>query len=241
MQIAPAHFVVIPTHNRHVELAALLDSIPARAFVLVIDNASEPPVALPSGFLSAEFDRLLGRRISAVRDSEQPPNLSRLWNIGLDWAAALNESTRFDQYFVTVLNDDAVMHPRYFEAAEHAFRFTNAAIVFPNRPGRAIKERGHMLHREQPRSPVDFSARLTGWCFTLRGSVGLRADESMRWWCGDNDLEQQAMNHGGTVMLQDVEVDNLYADLSTVTNPALQAQTRKDMATFVEKWGFRPW
>jgi hypothetical protein len=234
------HFVVIPTHDRPNELAALLAAIPLRVAVLVIDNASDPSITGEAGFKGDQFDQFLGRRIRVIRDEEQPPNLSRLWNIGLDWAAKLQHPV-FNEHYVTILNDDAVIEPGYFDAVEAGFQYTSAAIAFPNRPGRMLKERGHMLHREQPRCPVDFTARLTGWCFTLRGSIGLRADERLRWWCGDNDLEMQAMEHGGTVMLQDTHVGNLYADVSTVTSDALSRQTKLDMATFVKKWGFRPW
>lgn len=239
------HYAVIPTHERPNELAALLAAIPLRVTVLVIDSASDPSITGEAGFKGDQFDQFLGRRIQVIRDEEQPPNLSRLWNIGLDWARRLHcsslQAPPFGDHLVTILNDDAVMGPGYFDAVEAGFQYTSAAIAFPNRPGRMLKERGHMLHREQPRCPVDFTARLTGWCFTLRGSIGLRADERLRWWCGDNDLEMQAMEHGGTVMLQDTCVGNLYADVSTVSSPELQAQTKLDMATFVEKWGFRPW
>lgn len=232
------HFVVIPTHNRPYELAALLNRIPVSAYVLVIDNASEPSITGDAGFKGDMFDKFLGRRIRVIRDEEQPPNLSRLWNIGLNWADGFQDPV-FNEHFVTILNDDAMIEPHYFEAVDAAFRHTDAAITFPNRGMLAAK--GTMLHREAPRTPVPLNQRLTGWCFTLRGSIGLRADERLRWWCGDNDLEMQAMEHGGTVMLQDTYVQNLYADISTVTSDALSRQTKLDMATFVEKWGFRPW
>ena len=49
------------------------------------------------------------------------------------------------------------------------------------------------------------------------------------------------MLHGGTAMLEHVHVGNRYADVSTVTSDELSRQTRLDMDTFVEKWGFRPW
>lgn len=69
MAIMTLTFAVIPTHDRPAELLQTIASLglpPDR--VLVIDNASTPPVA----DIAAQV----------VRDEEQPPNISRLWNIG---------------------------------------------------------------------------------------------------------------------------------------------------------------
>jgi hypothetical protein len=85
----------------------------------------------------------------------------------------------------------------------------------------------------------------------VRGSSGLRADERMRWWCGDNDIEMSALAHGrGTYAVPGCVFQpadgsqgllHRFPDQSTAASPALQAQTGKDMDTYVAKWGFRPW
>lgn len=245
-------YAVIPTHNRPDELAALLRSIPPDAHVLVIDNASEPAVQTS---LPLEF---LGRRIEIKRDEEQPPNLSRLWNIGLDWAAGLEQRQlrcdymlaadesavlRAPEYAVAILNDDVVLPSGFLGHMADALEHHGADIAFP---GPYANETLRCVRK----GPVQSLAhRMTGWCFVLRGSAGLRADERLRWWCGDDDLEQQALQGGrGTVGVAqrvfntgsyDTDLRHLHPDESTVG--VLREQTEKDMATFVKKWGFRPW
>ncbi len=229
-------YAVIPTHNRPGDLAALLASIPESVYVLVVDNASEPPLSGLAGLRGPEFLQFLGRRIQVHRDEEQPPNLSRLWNIGLDWAAELHQFCcgNNDHYAVAVLNDDVVLPPNFFDVMSRAFEVWTADIAFPGATFRANVDGG----------PVGLADRMTGFCFVVRGSSGIRADEQLRWWCGDDDIEQQALQHArGTVrvLFPPGAIVHHHPDQSTAANPVLQEQTRQDMATFVEKWGFRPW
>lgn len=223
-------FAVIPTHNRPAELTELLASIPPEVSVLVIDNASDPSICGAAGLRGDQFTQFLGRRIRVVRDEEQPPNLSRLWNIGLDWAAELAAGA---EYAVAVLNDDVVLPPDFFDVMSRAFEVWSADVAFPGATFRANVDKG----------PVGLADRMTGFCFVVRGHSGIRADERMRWWCGDDDIEQQALQRGGTVRVPfpDGAIRHRHPDQSTAANPVLQEQTGKDMATFVDKWGFRPW
>jgi len=232
-------YAVIPTHNRPEELAALLDSIPPDVHVLVIDNASEPKTqfSLPI--------RLLGRRIQVMREEEQPPNLSRLWNLGLDWAENL-ETYCADvlpeyagDYAVAILNDDVVLPKGFLWTMAAELINHQVDISFPG----SVGQRCH-VNREKTRAP-GLGLRMTGWCFMVRGGSGLRADERLRWWCGDDDLERSAAVHGrGTVRFELTPATaaglvHRYPDQSTTG--VLAEQTHKDMATFVAKWGQRPW
>jgi glycosyltransferase involved in cell wall biosynthesis len=231
------HYAVIPTHNRPTELAELLRSIPPDVHVLVIDNASEPPVQFS---LPLEF---LGRRLEIRRDEEQPPNLSRLWNIGLVWADRLEEYCAdvlpeyAGEHAVTVLNDDVVLPPEFFDLMGSALTATGTDVAFPCPLGQP----DFYINRERPFPGLGL--RMTGWCFTVRGSSGLQADERLRWWCGDDDLQASAVRHGrGTVGVffePGSGPKHRYPDQSTVG--VLREQTDKDMATFVKKWGQRPW
>jgi len=233
-------YAVIPTHNRHDDLADLLDSIPPDVHVVVIDNASEPDVqfALPL--------RFLGRRIQVLRDEEQPPNLSRLWNLGLDWSERLHrlddgtlpDEQPLEEYAVAILNDDVVLPPVFLKLMAEELVKHNVDIAFPGGIGDRC-----WVNEHQPFPGVGL--RMTGWCFVVRGSSGLRADESLRWWCGDDDLQAQAvMNSRGTVRVgmfghQAEGLRHKYPDESTIG--VLREQTDADMATFVAKWGRRPW
>ena len=92
-------------------------------------------------------------------------------------------------------------------------------------------------HRED--APCAIETRLTGWAFVLRGEAGLRLDERFRWWCGEDDVSMRARRAGGLVHVGGYPVPNTGANSSTVG--VLAEQAAKDMQTFVDKWGVRPW
>ncbi len=234
-------YAVIPTHNRHEDLAALLRTIPADVHVLVIDNASEPP--------SSEHDLFQLRmtelaRTHVVRDEEQPPNLSRLWNIGLDWAHTMSNHDpdwrrpALDprpEYAVAILNDDVVLSPNLLGFLAKEMAHHDVDIAFPGH-GTSCD-----VNTTDPFPGV--ARRMTGWCFLVRGSSGIRADESLRWWCGDDDIQADAVRNGrgsvGVFLEPEYKPTHKHPDESTVG--VLREQTDKDMTTFVEKWGQRPW
>lgn len=236
-------YAVIPTHNRPTELAELLSSIPAIVDVLVIDNASTPPV----DWSNLRQPGNPGAWTQTIRDEEQPPNLSRLWNIGLDWASKQEDihtecdvdTCANEDYAVAILNDDVVLPSGFLELMAHELKFHGVDIAFPSPVGFPDM----LVNRDRPFPGLGI--RLTGWCFMVRGSSGLRADESLRWWCGDDDLQAQAVRNGrGTVgvVLPPVMRHCLvhrYPDQSTTG--VLREQTERDMTTFVKKWGQRPW
>jgi glycosyltransferase involved in cell wall biosynthesis len=242
-------YAIIPTHNRTAELEMLMASIGPGVDILVIDNASRPSTKEIVLAYADERSRIDRRPyINYIRDEEQPPNLSRLWNVGLDWAQRVQraviehgEATADEEYAVAILNDDVVLPAEFIERMARALLMLDVDIAFPG-PHRHS-------HVNRRKGPVPLHERMAGWCFVVRGSSGLRADERLRWWCGDDDLEQSALQGGrGTVAVgQNVfntgdpstDLRHLYPDQSTVG--VLREQTEKDMATFVKKWGFRPW
>ncbi|GAA1281272.1 glycosyltransferase family 2 protein [Saccharothrix xinjiangensis] len=223
-------YVVVPTHNRNELVLELVQSLelPAER-VLIIDNASNPPV--PPAPSIDEFNPP-PPVATLLLDFEQPPNLSRLWNLGIDWA---EKQAGGREHAVAVLNDDVVLPPLFLDYMVSALRQTGADIAFPDQHGRV-----GLLHRTIP-GPVPLRERMTGYAFVLRGGVGLRADERFRWWCGDDDLEWQALERGGTVCVGGIGVQHLYPDRSTRSRPELEAQTHRDRTAFVQKWGRAPW
>lgn len=233
-------YAVIPTHNRHDELSELLATIPHFVETLVIDNASTPAVFEHPRFLQRT------RGWEVIRDDEQPPNLSRLWNIGLQWAADRyakyydrpNKLSLSNEYGVAVLNDDVLLSPGLLTALAAKLIQHDVDIAFPGPVGTR-----DFVNRELPFPGT--ALRMTGWCFMVRGSSELRADESLRWWCGDDDIQAQAVTHGrGSVRvgLRDFEVAGLqHRHPDEQTTGVLREQTEVDMKTFVAKWGQHPW
>lgn len=217
------YWAVVTTHNRHAELEQLLAGLRANEIpvhqIVVIDNASDMPVRSDLG-------------ITLVRDGEQPPNLSRLWNVGLDYVA---DQARGDDYVVAVLNDDLLVPPDLMRKLTAAMDRTGAALAYPNQFGHAAE----ILHVAP--APVDLTTRIVGFCFALRGSAEVRADERLRWWYGDDHIDWTARMRGGAVMVADVTVTHLHPNENTHTRPELAQQAGLDRGTFAAIWGRTPW
>lgn len=222
---------IIPTYNRPDELARAVEALaPQCSLVVIIDNASDPP-ARPV---------VPGAIIHLLRDDEQPPNLSRLWNVGLDTVRdlvhgmdLLDESHQWD---VAIVNDDAIVPPGWFDTVAKAMRQTDCVAGSSTPFDMPLPNSAVYTERDEPPGVHN---RLTGWAFVLRGEAGLRFDESMRWWCGDDDMSMQARRNGGLVHVGGYPVANTKANSTTVG--VLAEQAAKDMQAFVDKWGCRPW
>lgn len=224
-------YAVIPTHNRPVELDECLRSLRGQIdHAIVIDNASDPPV-------DAEAMATYGFAVTVIRDAEQPPNLSRLWNIGIKAAGILegwDGESSLDNFFIAILNDDVIVPPAWMYYATDNMTIHNASAAcvtqFIARP---------TLKTNPPVSAFD---RLTGWAFVLDGADGILANEDLRWWYGDNDIDMKARAKGGTLLLPALSgriPTNRWANVSTTG--ILAEQAGKDRATFEAIYGPVPW
>lgn len=222
-------YVVIATHNRHTELAGLVASVtPDVNDVIIIDNASTPHVN-PRELKKFAYNA----GVTVIRDAEQPPNLSRLWNVGLAAAQMLAALTTSDKYDVAILNDDAVVPVGWLDRVSRALRDNNCAAACSDPHGNLRQTIIKYTHDD------DSSNRMCGWAFMLRGELQLRADERFRWWWGDTDLDWQARHAGGLAIVPSHPVRNLFANEST--RGELLAQTAIDRVEFINKWGSAPW
>lgn len=222
-------FAVITTRGeRPTELAECYNAAhaqvtygPPGCHVVVVDN-SDHGVRVGTGV-----------GIPMVWDPHQPPNLSRLWNRGLNRVATMARDLGLQQWNVAVLNDDAVIDEDWFGTLSLAMRANDCVAAGFGPVGRQV------IHRTPGQTALH--ERMPGWAFLLAGEYQLRADETLHWWCGDNDLDMQARQAGGTLIQPGDQVKHYYPDQSTATRPELQARTGVDMTIFVQKWGFRPW
>ena len=233
---------VVATYNRPAELARLLDAIaPQCSAVVVVDNASDPPVSLPRrhwgpGGPGVEY---IGMVQHVIRDEEQPPNLSRLWNVGLDFARqwAWADAVEPEPYDVAVLNDDAVPPPGWWDAVSGAMR-RHGADAASSCPFDSLPLGGSQLWDRY--APISVTTRLAGWAMMLRGEWGgARFDERLRWWYADDLLSLRAREAGGLVHVGGYPVENTGANSSTVG--VLAEQAGRDRATFIEITGRQPW
>lgn len=225
----PTRYAIIPTHNRLAELTRLLGQLEHWAdFVIILDNASEPPVSEVE--LRVHHPRT---QVVVVSWPEQPPHLYRMWNAGFEAAKTNQEAWHTGPYDIAVLNDDTLLPDGWCEYVGANLRHHGAAAAstypFPTSSAAHLKTShdGNIVTRMCP------------WAFMLRGEAGLRADESFRWWWGDTDLDWQACEKGGVLLLPGPVPANTLANSTTVG--ALAEQAGRDGETFTRKWGHRPW
>jgi hypothetical protein len=214
-------YAIIPTHNRPARVLSLVASLSTQCdYIYVLDNASEPPV---------DIEKLTAAAGSAnlVRwyDSEQPPHLSRFWNFLLEHAKNCAEAEGYELYDVAILNDDAVIPAGWYDACSNGLRGHETAVITHTTPTRPA------LLTEFGNDPAN---RMTPHAFVIRGEQGFRADESMRWWYFDSDLDQRARLAGGVLSVRGPQVINSLAN--TTTRGPLAEQAAKDHATFEAKW-----
>ena len=227
----PRRFAVVFTHNRPDLLKDCVAAIgPQVDVVIVVDNASQP--AITTRLLEPGCDD--DYRVVLVTVPDQPPNLSRLWNIGIQAATSLRHDEE-GPWHVAVLCDDTVAPPGWFDAVVAAMESTGAAAGCSNPFG----------HEHEPRLKTaadhDISGRMPGWAWILDGRKKLAADESMAWWWCDTDIDWQARAAGGMVMIGGHRVPNRLPNDFITTVPGLAEQAGRDGEAFAAKWGGRPW
>ena len=104
----------ILAHGRQELLNRAIDAIrPQVDTVMVCDNASEPRLTVPEG-------------VGLMFVPDQPPNLAKFWNIGLDFFAYWFHAQGWP-YDVAVLCDDAIVPEGWFTAVTQAMRETGAS------------------------------------------------------------------------------------------------------------------
>lgn len=218
--------VVIPTRNRHGLLADCINSIVDQAdAVFVIDNLSAPPID-PEPWHG---------QVAVASVPIDPPNISQLWNIGLALADAAAHRHGAEAWDIAVLNSDVTVPPGWVDALSTAMRATTAVLAYPDQYGGTRQ----ILHTKA--EPIDLRQRITGYAYLLRGEAGLRLDEDLAWWYGDDDLDWRAREHGGALLVPGIPVDHRCPNVSTAERPELQAQAGRDRETFAAKWGRTPW
>lgn len=212
---------LILTHNRPELLAQCIAAIqPQVDKVLVIDNASRPPATVPED-------------VALLYIPDQPPNLARWWNIGLDYFANIYDGENVSD--VAVLCDDAIVPEGWFAAVVEGMRATDTTAGSSNPFG--------TNHEPRVKSDMDrdIAGRMCSWAFVLDGTRPIRADTSMAWWWFDTDFDIQCRRDKGTVMIGGFLVPNIKYGEYTNTVPGLGEQTGRDREAFAAKYGGMPW
>jgi glycosyltransferase involved in cell wall biosynthesis len=226
--VDPYRYGLILTHNRPEPLRQCVEALsPQVDSILVIDNASNPP---------AEIQMRMGDTpIAIMRNDMQPPNLAKLWNIGLNYIEKMMHGIGIMQWDVAILCDDVLVQPAWFDSISHTMRSIGAVAGCT-----------HAFHPVP--SPIlkvnpdgDIMNRMQGSAFIVVGEKGQRADESMQWWWCDTDMDWQARLSGGMIVAPGPVATNTRPNDFTVTVPGLAEQAGRDGEAFAAKWGGRPW
>lgn len=143
-----------------------------------------------------------------------PPNIQRWWNAGIDIARANGGE------YIAVLNDDLVLTDDPINKIVEAMKQEKAVLGYPkNHTGNGV-------------------TGAAGYCWVLDLSTGLRADESFRWYFGDDDIKLRALEMGKVVLVP-VDVKHLHPLIQTNQNKYLLELTKADQKYFKEKWSKR--
>jgi GT2 family glycosyltransferase len=193
--------------------------------VIIIDNLSSPPID-PEPWHG---------RVAVVSVPIDPPNISTLWNVGIALADASAHAEQAKCWDIAVLNSDVVVPPGWIDHLSAAMRSTPAVLAYPDQHGGPRQ----ILHTRA--EPIDLRTRITGYAYMLRGETGLRLDEDLAWWYGDDDLDWTARENGGALLVPGIPVEHRAPNISTHERPELLAQTGLDRETFRKKWGTTPW
>lgn len=210
-------WAIIPSNGRDYLQECLSAVIPQVEGIVIVGNG---------GLQSEDPD--------FVMDTGSDMNISRWWNIGLDRAEQIAKTQGATEWNALVLNDDVVVPQDFVSFLSEAMRKSTAAVAYPN------QHDSHRAFWREP-GPVNLFWRLTGYCFMLRGETGLRLDEELKWWYGDDDLDWRARTAGGSYLVPGRPVQHRAPNGTMHERPELHAQAARDRETFVKKWGHAPW
>lgn len=215
------YWAVIPSGKRSEMLGNLVTQLLADDVnVVVVDTGYDPPLESSLG-------------VTVLQDRELPKNISRWWNVGMQYA---HDNHEHEQYAIAVLNDDLRLPPQFVRRLARRMWERNAACAYPNQHGNGGPD---LLYRVPGR--IDLAQRIVGYAFVLDGQRKIFADERLSWWYGDDDIDWIARSHGGSLLVGDLKVQHLSANGWQADDPNLLEQIGQDRVNFKVKWGDTPW
>ncbi len=215
-------YAVIPTKgNRHQILARCVNAIAPQIFgyTHIVHNSSDDWVMVDTC-----------HPISSMRVSpDEPMNLSKMWNRGLDAIARETERIGAKEWDVAILNDDAIVPEGWFDAVSANMRATQSAAGCSGPVAGVLRDPG----------PVPLHTRMVGPAFIVAGELGLRGNEDLKWWYTDDWMDWESRKLGGMAMVPGFPIEHLHPNGQM--SPELQVQAAKDGETFRAIYGQAPW
>ena len=140
----------------------------------------------------------------------EPVNIHRWWNRGIDVARA------FGADYIAVLNDDLKLKNDPINKIAYGMNKLKGTLGYP----------------------LPYTGHLPGYCWVLDIKSNIRADETFRWWYGDDDIRMKAKEIGEVVYIP-AEVEHLHGNHLTSINEDLMKLTVADKEYFEEKWDIK--
>lgn len=159
--------------------------------------------------------------------SEEPGvNISRWWNLGLDYIARNGDGP----YEVLLMESDVRITRETVEVLTREMRARQLAMVGADWYG-AAREQIEVC-REAVTTPI--VNRIPGVCMLVAGELGLRFDPQFRWWYADDDFVWQHRVNGGTGLVRGQAIGH---NGGTPLEGQLAQFAVEDAAKFQAKWG----
>lgn len=216
-------FAIIPTNGRDCFRQCLEAVYRQVDRVYVIEGGPDAKLIDP--------DLEYGSDFTIIREPEL--NISRWWNLGLQMIADRAHQYRMSKWSVVILNDDAIIPADWVRTVDGVMRQLGVAAASTGNPNPIPA-----LHT-QP-GPVNLATRLQGFAFMLAGEKGVRANEQLKWWFSDDQIDWLSRQRGGVVSIPGHRVEHLHPNGQMT--PEIQEQIAKDAHTFAQYWnGMRPW
>jgi hypothetical protein len=201
--------VLLPSGERlepadfQAEYAEVIAGWPAQLQRFIEITQAPPKICavIPTRFRPPELEPLLavlkadGVCVHLTVDPEDSEHrIYRMWNDGADAARAHGAR------YIAVLNDDISLVPGTLPLFARMFAGHEALRKPSEPPLGALHPEARLEPWALPSDPrVEPTGVLLGCCFFFRADIGIRFDESYRWWYGDNQFDKDLRQAGWLV------------------------------------------
>lgn len=168
-------------------------------------------------------------RATVLLSPEPGINISRWFNLGLDWIAKREAGP----YEVLCMGSDVRITHETVEALVREMRDRDLAMTGADWYDVATAP---VEIRREP-TPGSVYRRIPGVAMLAAGELGLRFDEQFRWWYADDDFEWQHRVNGGTGL---VRGQTLQHGAGTPLDSSRVRYAAEDLVKFLAKWGTVP-
>jgi hypothetical protein len=161
--------------------------------------------------------------VTVLLSPESGVNISRWWNVGLDWIEQHHEP---GPYEVLCMESDVRIEWSTLTQLRMVLRGYNLAMV-------GVDWHGVATSAVETRYDLDawpVEHRIPGVCMLVAGELGLRFDEQFRWYYANDDFEWQHRKAAGTGLVRGLTIEH-----GPTGERAEYAET--DRRRFIAKWG----